>query len=247
MGIFSVSQALTQRQGLKPGEIGCRWIIHPTQLWSGLHPSGDRSVVSRRMREGFHGKLTAHCIRECSPRSIQSSQKAVVLIRSGQHCDVRMVLGGGSDHCWTANIDVLDCGLPAHRRISNRFPKRIEIHHHNIDRWDVVGNQIGFMAGIATSGQDAAVNSWMQCLDTTPKDFRRSGVICHRSDGKTSFLKDLGRSTAGEQLIAVAVMQSLSERHQSALVGHAQQRSGSHGSRTGRRPWANLRSSRSTS
>ena len=73
-----------------------------------------------------------------------------------------MVLGGGPHHGRTTDVDCFDRLGPAHPRAGNGGLKRIEIHHHQVDRGDAMGGQIRLVGGLIRPGQDAAMDAGVQ-------------------------------------------------------------------------------------
>ena len=65
------------------------------------------------------------------------------------------------------------------------------------------------MGGVFALGQDASMHPWMQRLDASSQDLRSSCVFRHLGHRQAGLLKHLGRTAAGQQLIAVLTMQSL--------------------------------------
>ena len=176
--------------------------------------------------------MTAHIGIHASSRSRQRLQKAVVLLRTGEHRDMGMIFGSGANHRGSANIDVLNGGVPAHIVGCDGFPERVKVHHHYIDGIDLLFEEIRLMGRISPSRQDPAMDSRVEGFNATAKNLWSTGVVCHSCDGQSSLFKHFGCSTTGQQLITMEPIESLSEGHHPAFIGHAQQGSWSHGSRT---------------
>jgi hypothetical protein len=130
--------------------------------------------------ESLQGQTAAQLLADRTGR--QGRQEGRVLLGTGQHRHIGMVLGGGAHHRRAADIDVLDRHLPGHIRARDGFAEGIEIHHHHIDRIDALGGQISLMGRLIAPGEDAAVDAWVQRFHASAQDLRCSGVLRHLGD-----------------------------------------------------------------
>ena len=161
----------------------------------------------------------------------QGGQKRRVLLRAGEHRHIGMVLGGGAHHRRAADIDGLDRRIEGHGGIGHGLAERIEVHHHHIDQRDRLGLQISLMGWVVAPGQDAAVDARVQRLHTAAQDLGSAGVVRHPGHRQPGRLQRRSRAATGEQVIA-RLQQPLGKRHQTVLLGHAQEGRGRHGSRS---------------
>ena len=208
--VFAVAQALAGRQAqLQRGRVGIL----------GGHPAADRRVVGRRVGKGRQGQLAPQGRGDAGrTRGRQQLQKGRVLAGAGQHRHVGVVLGRRPHHRRAADVDVLDCGLPADRRIGDRRFKRIQVDHDHIDRVDALGRQVSLVGGVGAPGQDAAVNARVQGLDPAAQDLGSAGVFSHLGDRHPRGLQGGGGATARNQPVAGG-HQPLGQGHQPLFVG----------------------------
>ncbi len=62
----------------------------------------------------------------------------LVVVGRDHNCDVTMIFCGGTDHRWSANIDVFDCVFEGAVGPRNGGFKGIQIDDHQINRRNVV-------------------------------------------------------------------------------------------------------------
>jgi hypothetical protein len=91
-----------------------------------------------------------------------------------------MVLRRRADHRRPADVDVLDRVLERAVRLRHRRFERIEVHHHEIDRTDLVRLHLLAVLRVVAPRQQAAVNLRVQCLHAPVENFRRAGEVAHR-------------------------------------------------------------------
>ena len=85
-----------------------------------------------------------------------------------------MVLGGGANHGWAADVDVLQGQCIGGVRLGDGGGEGIQIDDDQIDgRYAVLGH---CWAVNGATAKDAAVNLRMQGLDPSVHDFREAGV-----------------------------------------------------------------------
>ena len=124
-----------------------------------------------------------------------------------------------------ADVDVLDA-VVERSAFRNRGFERIEIHHQQIDRLDVVLFHRGEVLFVPADRQQSAVHFRMQRLDPAVHHFGRAGEfgdIDHREPGIAECLgrpagRDQLNSIAGELSDANAISPALSETDSRARV-----------------------------
>ena len=142
-----------------------------------------------------------------------------------------MVFGGSPHHGRSADVDLLDGLIPAHIGLGDGGFKRVEIHHHQLDRGDVLGLHVGLVGRVAGAAQDAAMDAWVQGFDATPQDFWGTGVLRHLGDRQPCIRQTFRGAAAGEQLEAMAFHQGAGQRFNPLFVRHTQQSQTGHGDR----------------
>src|SRR5438105_349868 len=106
MRVFSIAQPVRQAPGEDQG-------LGKGRLFIASEPFGYRSIVGRSQGESLPRKPAP---RLCANRSVarrQFRENTVVIGGVGDNCDGAVVLGGGSDQRYAADIDVLDAILGA--------------------------------------------------------------------------------------------------------------------------------------
>ena len=89
----------------------------------GGEPSRDRRVVSGGARVGFLRQPFAQSQRRAALVGVELGQDRAIIGGVDDNRDVVMVLGGGADHRWPADVDVFDAFVPI-RRFSRSSPRR---------------------------------------------------------------------------------------------------------------------------
>src|SRR5580700_9364751 len=87
------------------------------------------------------------------------------------------ILGGGTDHRRSADVDVLDQLFDRDARPGCGFFEGVEIDHDHVDRPDAVLGYGCDVRGNLAAMQDAAVHLGMQRLNAAIKHFRKSSQL----------------------------------------------------------------------
>ena len=132
-----------------------------------------------------------------------------------------MVFGGGADHRRAADVDILDAIVERSAFRDRRF-ERIEVHHQEIDRLDVVLFHRGDVLFIPADREQSAMHFRMQRLDAAVHHFGRAGEFGDVGDREAGFAKRLCRA-AGRNQLDIKERELPGERDQSGLVGDRQQ------------------------
>ena len=151
----------------------------------------------------------AQICRHAVDGTFQGFKHRPVLLRTGQDRNIGMVFGRGTNHRWPSDIDFFNRLLPGDIRPRNGVLKRVEVHHHQIDRLNSLRVQVTLMRGIITPGKDSPMHPRRQGFHATTKDFRRAGVVRNPDHRQTRFLENRGGATTGKQLVTVPMMQGL--------------------------------------
>jgi hypothetical protein len=144
-----------------------------------------------------------------------------IVRRIDDHRDAIVVLGRGSHHRRTADIDVLDGILVTAARLRDRRCERIEIDDQQIDRLDAVLAH-DRVVDIA-SAEQTAVNLRMQRLDAAIHDFGKARVAGNLRDRHAGALEQRRGAAGGEHCYA-ALVQRLRELEETVFVRNAEQR-----------------------
>jgi hypothetical protein len=114
------------------------------------------------------------------------------------------ILGGGADHGWSADVDVLDQFFERDTGLGGSFFEGVEIHHDHVDRLDAMLGHGGGVRGILAAVQNAAVHLGMQRLDAAVEHFRETGEFGDIFDGDAGVAQKLGCASGGNEFDAVA-------------------------------------------
>ena len=150
------------------------------------------------MLEGLH--------RQCIARG--DGCLAIILLQFRKHRGVigavdndrdrRMILGGGAQQGWPADIDILD----RHRQVAvitrHGLLKGIKVDHHHIDGPNTVLRHHRLIRPAAR--KNTAVNLRVQRLDAAGHHLRKTGVIRDLGDRDTRLRKQACRAARGENL-----------------------------------------------
>ena len=92
--------------------------------------------------------------------------------------DIGVILCGRADHCRPADIDVLDAIVEV-GAARGRPLERIEIDHHKIDRLDAMRAHRLHVGGVVADGEQAAMDSGMECFDAAVHHLGKAGDLRH--------------------------------------------------------------------
>jgi hypothetical protein len=139
-------------------------------------PSRDRSVIGGGSREGLGGELLAKRQRQAADVHLQCIDKGRVIFRIDDRRHIGVVLGGRADHRRTADVDILDDRRIVAACVANLI-ERVEVDHQEIDRLDAMRVHRFLMFGVATNGEQTAMDRRMQRLHPPVHDFGKTGQI----------------------------------------------------------------------
>ena len=87
------------------------------------------------------------------------------------------VFGSGAQHRRSTDIDVLDQFLESDIRALGSLLKCVQIHHHHIDRGDVVFGDRFAMRSIVANVQNAAVDFRMKSFHAAIEHLGKAGQL----------------------------------------------------------------------
>src|SRR4026209_3050731 len=101
----------------------------------------------------------------------------LILRRIDDHGHIGGVFGGGTDHCWSTDVDLFDCLLACDAFAADRCRKRIKIYDHHVDRLDAVFAHRRDMFSVVAQSKQSAVNPRMQSFYAAIHHFRKAGNV----------------------------------------------------------------------
>ena len=147
------------------------------------------------------------------------------IIRNARHDGhVFKVLGRRTHHRRAADVDVLDQVAESHAWLCSRFLKRIQVHHHHIDRLDAMRGHGGLVLGVAANVEKPAVYPRVQRLHAAVQHLRKAGQIADVFDGQPRLAQRPRGSASGNQLYAMSG-ELPGEVDEARFIGHADERS----------------------
>src|SRR5580700_5953489 len=159
---------------------------------------GDGGIVGSSGSEGFLRQPPLGFERERAGGAGEFFGNGLVI---GWGCDdgnVVKILGGGADHRWSTDVDVLNQLFERHARLGGGFFEGVEIDHDHVDRLDAMLGYGGGVRGILAAMQDASVNFGMQRLDATVEHFREAGEVGDVFDCYAGVAEELGGASGGD-------------------------------------------------
>ena len=99
-----------------------------------------------------------------------------VIGRVNHHGHAFVVFGRAAQHGRTADINVFDRLCQGHAGPGDGFLEGIQVHHHQINRFDVMLARGGFMPGVAPHVKQSPVNARMEGFHPAIHHFGKSGV-----------------------------------------------------------------------
>jgi len=128
------------------------------------------------------------------------------------------ILGGGTNHGWSADVDVLDQFFEGHSRLSRGFFEGVEIYDHHVDGGDAVLGDSRYVFGIFAAVQDAAVNLRVQGLDAAVEHLGESGKVGDIFYCDAGVTQEFGGTSGGDEFDAESGERA-GEIHESGFVG----------------------------
>jgi hypothetical protein len=184
------------------------------------HPGGHRDVVAGGVREGVRGQPPA--LGQGEPAGRHRGQQLGVAARVDDDGHARVVLRRRAHHRRATDVDLLHARVrrgPRHHGLQ----ERVEVHHHQVERFDPELGQLPGVGRQPAVGEDAGMHPRVQGLHPTVEALREAGELLDLGD-RDPGRGDPGRGgTGGDQLDAGSV-QAGGELLQAGLVVHRDQR-----------------------
>ena len=182
----------------------------------------DGRVIGGGVGEGAPRQLEAEG-RAGAARGGQVLEHARVVPRVDHDQHVAEVLRRRPHHARPADVDLLDQGVEAGRRVGGGPRERIEVHDHQVDGLDAVRPDGGQVLRQVAPGQDAPVDRRVQGLDPPIEHLGEGGDVRDVDHREPGLAQRPGRP-AGRQQCDAACMQGLGEGDQAGLVRDAEER-----------------------
>ena len=186
---------------------------------------GDRRVVLRGAQENFHRELLAETLGGVAFVFLHLLDHPQVVGGIDDDGDAGVVFRRAAQHRRAADVDFLDGLLQRDVRLGDGFLERIEVHHHQIDRRNVVFLGLGDVRGVVAALEQAAVDFRVQGLQSTVEKFRRAGEFRDVDDRQASFPQSHGGPAGGKEFDSHFV-EFLRKFGQAGFVGDGEQSAG---------------------
>ena len=182
---------------------------------------GDGAVVASGVRKDLLSQSQTSVGRYFA-LFIDFGKHTIIVGRIHDHGNRLVILGRGTNHRRTADVDVFDGQFKRAIRPCDRLFERIEIHTDDVNRVDaVIGNRLHvFRHG--TTSKNAGVNVWIERLDATVKHFRETRVVGYFLAGHALFSQKLGRAARRQNMVTRS-HEPLGKVHDARFVGNTDQ------------------------
>ena len=179
-------------------------------------PARDHGVIGRGRGEGLGGE----------PLALDEIGLALrhrfVIRRIGDDRDIGVILRRRAHHRRAADVDILD-DLVAPRALRDRLDEGIEVHHHQVDRADLMLGHRGGVGGVVAHRQQPAVDHRVQRLDAPVHHLGKAGEVGHVAHRQPRLAQRL-RGAAGRHQLHAAPRQRAGEIDHPRLVGNGKER-----------------------
>lgn len=183
-------------------------------------PGGDGHVVRGGVLEGLGGQpLAGAQVEAAGP---DGGEDVAVPRRAGDDGHGRVVLGGGTDHRRTADVDLLDA-LVGRRARGDGLAERVEVHDDEVERLDAELDELLTVAVEPQVGEDARVDLRVQGLDAAVQALGEAGQLLDLGDGDAGRGDLRGGGPGGDEL-DTGFVQPASQVLQPGLVVDADER-----------------------
>ena len=231
LGIFSVSKIFDlvqiHRQPRRHRRPGCarKSAIGGRKFREG---TGNCGIVGGGVRKRLARQLEAkRCRRSFGPPDL--GEHAIVIVGVDHDEHILKILRGRPHHAGSADIDFLDKRVQRDVRLRSGLHERIQIHHDEIDRHNLMPADGGHVAGVVAPGQNAAMHRRVQGLDPAVHDLGKSGDVGDSGHLQPGRFEGLRRTARRHHLVAQG-HERPGERQQTGFIGDADERSGTIGS-----------------
>src|SRR3990167_8761382 len=163
-------------------------------LVDGAQVVGDHPVVGRGVLEGFQRQVEALGVAQAAGFQRLDDAGVVTCVDHNRH--VFVVLRGGADHGWAADVDVLDGVGQVTTRLGHGGSEGGEVDRDQVDRLDAV--LVHYCAVEGATAEDAAMDFRVQGLDATVHHFREAGVVGDFHSSDAVVLEQLVSAASGE-------------------------------------------------
>ena len=145
----------------------------------------------------------------------------VVIAGRSYHGHVLKIFGGGANHGWPTNIDVLDEVFKGHARLGSSLLERIKIDHHHVNRLNTVLGHRAAVRGILAPVQNASMHLGVEGFNAPVEHLGEAGEFGNVLYADARVAQQFGGAAGGNKFHAQAG-EFPGELHQSCFVGHAE-------------------------
>ena len=188
------------------------------------HPVGNGGVVARRGGVDFVLQAAARGQRGGAVVLAHLGQHGLVVVRVNDHGHRVRVLGGGTQHAGTADVNVLDGVREGNVGVGDGLLELVEVHHDQVDKLDAVLGNLGHMLLGVAAGEKRAVHLGVQRLDAAVHHLREPGEVLDGADLHAGLLERFGRAAGRDDLNPELVGERACEIGHARLVRHRDQR-----------------------
>jgi len=189
---------------------------------------GDGGVVGRGAGIDLGGQAAAQL--ECGVAvGPDLGDHLGVISRVGHDGHRDVVLGRAAEHGRAADVNVLDDLGKADAGFGHGGLEGVQVHHHQVNRTQVVPGGGGLVLGVVTQVEQPAVHPGVKGLDPPVEDFGKPGELAQLGDGQPGQAQRAGRPAGREQLRA-QLGHDPGQVHDAGLVVHGEEGAANHSS-----------------
>ncbi len=218
MRILTVAKLLflPQREVIDIGKDGCCGA-------DAVEIAGDHGIVRGRVAEHLPGEIKAGGLGYRAIVRSHFRNDRVVPVGVDDDSLVFEVLCRRAEHCWPADVDLLNCIVECYARLGYRLLEGVEVHHHHVDRFDIQLFQLFHVLSIVGNSQQTGMNLRMQGLDPAIENLRKPGNVGNRTDGNP-FPLQCGAGSSGRDNLDIHGTQRLCKFGETAFVRNTDER-----------------------
>ena len=214
VGVLSVPEVADLLHRLGPG--GGEQLLGE----AGVHLAGDHRIVVGGDGEGVGHEGCEQILSDLSVVGLHGIEDVGVLLRSGDDRHGLVVLGSGTDHAGSSDVDVLDDLLESCSLLENGLFEGIEVDDDHVDGLDAhVGDGLHVLGHVPPC-QDSCVDLGVKGLDTAVEHLRESGNLGHLDDLDTVLVQKPVGSAGGDDLHTHGC-EGFGELHDTGFVRYA--------------------------
>ena len=161
---------------------------------------GNHRIIERSRPKNLEGEFEVRLNADGPFPFLHFRQNPRVIGRVDHDGHILMVLGGGTEHRRTTDVNFFDRLFESHPRFGDRLLEGVEIDDHHVDRDNPQPLHVVAMGGISANSQNSPLDLRMKRLQTPIHRLGKTGEIRDLLHHDPRLPQDLGGPAGGDDL-----------------------------------------------